>query len=66
VAPRDRHVTDAGVFNLIDNGPTVFHESFHDRNTDWGDIFVTTTFVEVNGKVQVDHTLARNLPPDGC
>ena len=66
VAPRDRQGTDANVFHLSDNGPVVFHESFHDRNTDWGDIFLTTTFVEVNGEVQVDHTLTRNLPPDGC
>jgi hypothetical protein len=35
-------------------------------NTDFGDIFFITTFHAVNGEVLVDHTLARNPPPEGC
>jgi len=51
---------------LINNGPTVFHESFHDFNTDFGDIFFSTTFVAVDGEVLVDHNIARNIPPETC
>jgi hypothetical protein len=66
VPPRDRQGTDSLSLHIAADGSGVFHESFHDRNTAFGDIFLTTTFVLVNGKVVVDHTLARNLPPDGC
>jgi hypothetical protein len=66
VPQRERQGTDALTFHLIDNGPEIFHESFHDNNTVFGDIFLTTTFVAVNGEVRVDHTLARNQPPEGC
>jgi hypothetical protein len=66
VPPRERQGTDALTFHLINNGPEIFHESFHDKNTVFGDIFFMTTFVAINGEVQVDHTLARNPPPEGC
>ena len=64
LTPIDRQGFDAGVFHLTNNGPVIFHESFRDRNSDFGDIFIVTTFVELNGQVIVDHSLARNLP--GC
>ena len=66
VAPRERQGTDAITFHLINNGPTVFHESYRERNTDFGDIFFFTTFVAVHGEVRVDRTFARNPPPPGC
>jgi hypothetical protein len=62
VAPRERQSTDEIITHLIDNGPVISHESFHDHNTDFGDIFVVTTFVAVNGDVRVDHFIGRNLP----
>jgi hypothetical protein len=63
----ERRGTDAGTFQLVNNGAKVLsHESFHDFNTDFGDIFLTATFVAVNGKVLVDLYIGRNLPPDGC
>jgi hypothetical protein len=66
VPPRQRQGTDAWTFHLIDNGPEVFHESFHDLNTGFGDTFAVTTFVAVDGQVRVDHDLVRNPPPPGC
>jgi hypothetical protein len=67
IATRERRGTDAWNFELVNNGAVrVFHESFHDLNTDFGDIFLTSTFVAVNGEVVVDHFLGRNLPPEGC
>lgn len=62
VAPRERQSTDEIITHLINNGPTIYHESFHDSNTVFGDIFVVTTFVAVNGDVRVDHFIGRNLP----
>lgn len=62
VPPRERQGTDEIITHLINNGPTIYHESFHDNNTVFGDIFVTTTFVAVNGDVRVDHFIGRNLP----
>jgi hypothetical protein len=66
VPPRERKGTDALTFHLINNGPEIFHESYHEHNTVFGDIFLTTTFGAVEGEVRVDHTLGRNLPPEGC
>jgi hypothetical protein len=67
IPTRERRGSDAGTFQLVNNGAVVvFHESFHDLNTDFGDIFFITTFHAVNGEVLVDHTLARNPPPEGC
>jgi hypothetical protein len=67
VPVRERQATDAATFQLVNNGAVqIFHESFHDKNTVWGDIALYVTFVAVNGQVQVDHFFARNLPPDGC
>ena len=63
VAPRERQGTDEITLHLINNGPKIYHESFHDSNTVFGDIFVVTTFVAVNGDVRVDHFIGRNLPP---
>jgi hypothetical protein len=63
LAPRERQSTDEITQHLINNGPLIYHESFHDSNTDFGDIFVVTTFVAVNGDVRVDHFIGRNLPP---
>ena len=54
--------TDEITLHLINNGPTIYHESFHDSNTVFGDIFVVTTFVAVNGDVRVDYFIGRNLP----
>jgi hypothetical protein len=62
VAPRERQSTDEIITHLINNGPTIYHESFHDSNTVFGDIFVVTTFVAVDGVVRVDHFIGRNLP----
>jgi hypothetical protein len=62
VAPRERQSTDEIIAHLINNGPLISHESFHDHNTVFGDIFVVTTFVAVNGDVRVDHFIGRNLP----
>src|SRR5215212_6118151 len=62
VAPRERQSTDEIIMHLINNGPLISHESFHDSNTVFGDIFVVTTFVAVNGDVRVDHFIGRNLP----
>jgi hypothetical protein len=62
VAPRERQSTDEIITHLINNGPVISHESFHDNNTVFGDIFVVTTFVAVNGDVRVDHFIGRNLP----
>jgi hypothetical protein len=64
VPSRERQGTDALTFHLINNGPEIFHESFHDNNTFFGDIFFFTTFVAVDGKVRVDHTFVRNPPQD--
>jgi hypothetical protein len=66
VPPRERKGTDALTFHLINNGPKIFHESYHENNTVFGDIFLTTTFVAIDGEVLVDHNLGRNLPPEGC
>jgi hypothetical protein len=67
IPTRVRRGADAGTFQLVNNGAVVLsHESFHDFNTDFGDIFLTASFVAVNGKVLVDHLISRNLPPDGC
>ena len=66
VPPRERRGTDAITFHLIDNGPEVFHESFHDMSTGIGNIFQVTTFVAVQGEVRVDHNFVRNPPPSGC
>ena len=66
VPPRERQSTDAFTFHLINNGPEVQHESFHDMNTGFGDTFSFTTFVRaVDGEVRVDHTFERN-PFPGC
>jgi hypothetical protein len=65
IPSRERQGTDALTFHLINNGPEIFHESFHDKNTFFGDIFFFTTFVAVDGKVRVDHTFVRN-PPSDC
>ena len=67
-APTDpRQVTDAVVFHSINEGAVqIFHESFHDNGTVWGDIAVHETFVEVNGTVRVERFSGRNLPPEGC
>ena len=62
VAPRERQSTDEIILHLINNGPKIYHESFHDSNTVFGDIFLVTTFVAVNGVVRVDHFIGRNLP----
>jgi hypothetical protein len=62
-----RRVTDAVVFHRINDGKVViFHESFRDRGTPYGDIAVQMTYVEVNGIVKVERFSGRNLPPDGC
>jgi hypothetical protein len=67
IPTRERKGSDAGTFQLVNNGAErIFHESFHDFNSDFGDIFTTTTFVAVNGQVLVSHSIDRNLPPDGC
>ena len=59
--------TDALTYHFIKGGAVeVFHESFHDNNTPWGDIAFYTTFVVVNGEVHVDHTFGRDNPPEGC
>ena len=66
-APPPRQVTDAVVFHSINDGEVVvFHESFHDNGTLWGDIAVHEAYVEVNGDVKVERFFGRNLPPDGC
>jgi hypothetical protein len=67
IPARERRGTDAGTFQLVNNGAVVtFHESFHDLNTEFGDTFFITTFHAVNGEVLVDHTVERNPPPEGC
>jgi hypothetical protein len=63
VPPRERQGTDEIITHLINNGPTIYHESFHDKNTVFGDIFLTTTLVAIDGDVRVDHFIGRNLPP---
>ena len=67
VPPRERQSTDAQTFHLINNGPEmIFHESFHDMNTGFGDTFSFTTVVRaVDGEVRVDHHFERN-PFPGC
>jgi hypothetical protein len=61
---RYRQVTDAGTFQVSADGTVqVFHESFHDKNTVYGDLVGHTTFVVVNGAVHVDHTLTRGEIP---
>jgi hypothetical protein len=62
VPPRERQGTDEIITHLINNGPTIYHESFHDKNTVFGDIFVTITLVAIDGDVRVDHFIGRNLP----
>jgi hypothetical protein len=64
--PRERQGSDQITLHLIDNVPQIFHESFHDLNTGFGDTFAVTTFVAVGGEVRVDHDLVRNPPPPGC
>jgi hypothetical protein len=67
VPVRERQGTDALTFQLVNDGAVeVFHESFHDNNTVFGDIHLYVTFVTVNGEVKVDHFFGRNLPPEGC
>jgi hypothetical protein len=64
---RERQGTHALTFQLVNDGAVeVFHESFHDNNTIFGDIRLYVTFVAVNGEVKVDHFFGRNLPPEGC
>ena len=43
-------------------------ESFHDKNTVFGDLRFYTTFVAVDGVVKVDHTRSfpPGQPPPGC
>ena len=67
VPPRERQLTDAQTFHLINNGPgvTISHESSHDMNTGFGDTFFYTTVVAVDGEVRVDHHFERN-PFPGC
>jgi hypothetical protein len=67
VPPRERQVTDAQTFHLINNGPQViFHDSFHDMNTGFGDTFSFSTYVvAADGEVRVDHSFERN-PFPGC
>jgi hypothetical protein len=65
----ERQATDAVIFQHIENGGAVvevFHESFHDKPTVWGDIAFYVTFVSVDGEVRVDRVFGRNLPPEGC
>lgn len=63
----DRKITDAVVFHDIQGGRVVvFHESFQDRDTFWGDIQVRETYVEVGGEIKVERFTGKNLPPDGC
>jgi hypothetical protein len=67
IPTRERRGEDAISFQLVNNGAAVIqHESFHDLNSDFGDIFLITTFHAVNGEVLVDQVLSRNLPPAGC
>ena len=65
--PPTRHQTDTVVFHAInDEFVVIFHESYRDRNTFYGDISVKETHVDINGEVKVDRFDGRNLPPDGC
>jgi hypothetical protein len=65
--PAPRHQTDAVVFHSInDERVVIFHESFRDRNTEFGDISVNETSVVVHGDIKVERFVGRNLPPDGC
>src|SRR5262245_24068444 len=59
--------TDALTFQLVNNGAVqVFHESWHDNKTAFGDLSFHTAFVAVNGEVHVDHTFGRGEVPPGC
>jgi hypothetical protein len=64
---RERRGTDAFSSQLVNNGGVVItHESYHEKNTVFGDIRLYTTFVAVDGQVKVDHFFGQNLPPPGC
>jgi hypothetical protein len=65
--PEPRHVAHAMIIQSIkDERVLIFHESFQDRNTFWGDISVIQTLVIVNGEIKVGHFMGRNEPPEGC
>jgi hypothetical protein len=65
--PTPRHIAHAIVIQSIkDERVLIFHESYQDRNTFWGDISVNQTLVIVNGEVKVGHFRGRNEPPEGC
>ncbi len=57
-------------FNLLKDGSSIFHESFHDFGPAAWDPFAKiqlfVTFVYRDGEVAVDHVFGRDLPPDGC
>ena len=67
ISPVVRHGSDALSFQIVNGGAVeIFHESFHDQPTSWGNIGFTTTFVAVDGQVKVDHFFGRDLPDEGC
>ena len=66
VPSRERQGSDERTLHLLDDGSVIFHESFHDLNTGFGDTFAVTTFVGVGGEVRVEHDFVRNPPPSGC
>ena len=65
-----RQETNAAHFQLLKDGTTIFHESFHDFGLAAWDpnakIQLFTTLVYRDGQVVVDHTFGRDLPPPGC
>jgi len=64
----EREATDSFTFQLTNGGVQVFHESFHDSVTPFGDLRLYTTFVAVDGVVKVDYTRVgpSGVPPPGC
>ena len=68
--PATHQGTDALVFIVDRDGDEFFHESFHDFGpTFWNPdskIRFAVTFKTVNGEVVVDHTISRDMPPEGC
>jgi hypothetical protein len=70
IAPNTRQGTDALTFVAKRDGDTIFHESFHDFGpAAWNlnaKIRMSTTFITHNGEIQVDHTIANDVPPAGC
>jgi hypothetical protein len=65
--PDTRHIAHAIVIQSIkDEKVLIFHESYQDRNTYWGDISVNQTLVIVDGVLKVGNYRGRNEPPEGC